>query len=291
MLKLLNNINRKSKGLVRRQFSSEPIEAGFDLLQAKKDNRQSKILKTKPKDEPDYMRFFKSSEEILFDERIHYNINQTALFVSRVVYSDFFDDSARLRNLRLTNVTENYFFKIQNYIIENKGALYLDIEGFSCLRILLLSKLSKNLILPELLFTCNPHIFEKFEEYSIARQMDIIIVMSSVEKHSERYVRFVIESLKEKIASGEIWKELTYYWDYCSIIQFLSVYLPNYIQEHEIKELYTPSFLNELRSKIDANFTKLDDKIIIFNFLDRLVKVDKFNYIMFNFLRSLYLDW
>lgn len=268
-------------------FSSTHIKANIELLKQKK-NEQTSYLTDSPKLEHAYMRFFNHFDEILFDETIHYDINQTSFFPLRILRSNFFSDSARLRILRVKNISDNYIYKLLQTLQKKKGKIPLEVEGFCCLNFIIRSRHINSLSDLNELIESNKHIFENFSSYKLMRKIEILQIMEYFGKFDENATKEIITELKELIKTGKLWGLLRYHWDYFSFIQFLTSFLPTYIKEEEIKELYNPVFLNKLKDNIKEEFKSLEDTILFVDFIELMLFKFPSSYIMFEFNREVF---
>lgn len=292
---MLNLVNKK---LARMQTISSCITRNFtlaniDLILSKKSAMSPPTApqdQAKEREGPKYLKFFRAAEEILYDELVHYDINQTNYYVSRVLTSDFFTFSAKLRNVRILNIFPSVYSGIFKKLVELEGKVHLDIEAFSCINALMMKRNTSYSTLPRTLFYYNRYIMENFNEYGLMRRMDIMIIMGNLTMHNEDAVKAVLSELITKIENKQIFDEMNAYWDYLTLIQFLATYLPTYVQEHEIKHCYKPEFLNQLMKNITTKYGDLRHMAKITEFISELLDNYPIGYVMYQFLRTLFME-
>lgn len=292
MLKLLNK--KIQQGVSLRLVNKNTFTtANIGMITAKKGAMIPPVdPKNPPEDEegPRYLKFFRAADEMLYDELVFYDINQTNYYVSRVLASDFFTFSSKLRTIRVLNTSPVLITNLIKKIVEAEGKVHLDIEAFSCLDYLLMKRNRNQLDSFVDVIYYNKYIIDSFREYSLMRRIDIIMVLAYIRRHDDNYVKEVLSELKTKIHNNEIWNELNFYWDYVSLLKFLATYLPTFVQEHEIKPCYNPVFLNRLMQEINTKFSDLRHMSRILDHIGDLLTNSQVSYIMYKFLRTLFLD-
>lgn len=284
-----NNLGRIKK--LRYNIIQNFTIANIELVTSKKNAMLSAANKTQQDSEvdgPKYLKFFKAADEMLYDELVHYDINQTSFYVARNLSSDMFTFSSKLRNIRLLNQDAKLEVGLWNKLWELKGKVHMDIEAFAAFHLFLLKSGKIKSSLVENVINYNQYLLDNFSEYSLIRQIDILMVMNFVQRHNEDLVQKVIVELKKKISNDEIWNELNFYWDYLTLIHFLSNYLTTYIKEADIRECYNQKFLNRLLEEINTKFGDLRHMSKILEFTTHLIAKSQVNYLMYQFLRTMF---
>ncbi len=260
-------------------------ENSFCIKQSERKTKNQDKQKSLPK----YMKFFMGQEEMMSNENIQLDINRNSKYFKRIVDSKIFGLGSKIRFIKIKNVPVFYYNRILEKCNQLTDKLHLDSQSFISLNFMhqYSHKIQSNYH-DDILINNKEHILN-FENFDLLEKMDILLFLDLKNVISERYLNIILEDIKEQILSEELIEELRYYYNFYTLLDFCSVYLPKYLKPEIYEKIISPEFLNKIEKKLDISSLSLIDRELYANFISFSLFKKPMNYIMKNFLDHLFM--